>query len=391
MVTMRQALALVALASLSVAAAIAVVFQDNITRFNLNPRTPYQIYTPPPPPAYGARGAWIVWPGEAGEGVADIFYVHSTTYSARRHWNGPLTASESDKTLMRVAAPNEAGPFLPVGAVYGPRYRQATLFADFTHKYDGLAARELAYSDVEKAFETFLAERIEDRPIILAGYGQGGLHILGLLQHRFSKDETLRAHLTAAYIINTPVPLSIFNKQLAAVPPCSGPEDIRCVISYIDLEEEFDDERRRYRDRSLIWTDGRRLTSMPAEPLLCINPLSWTVSEEPASAESHVGAASATGLQMGEVPPAIAKALGAKCDNGVLTVDSPQQDFLRRQHWFGAQWRPQPYNLFYHDLTADAERRVVFLKAALKYESGILDPIEETVDLGASPINKVPE
>jgi len=31
------------------------------------------------------------------------------------------------------------------------------------------------------------------------------------------------------------------------------------------------------------------------------------------------------------------------------------------------------------------------LKATLKEESGILDPIEEAVDLEVSPINKAPE
>ncbi len=391
MVTMRPALALIAAASLAVAAAVAVVFQDNITRFNLNPRIPYQIYTPPPPPAYGARGAWVLWPAEADTGLADIFYVHSTTYSARRHWNAPFTVKAADETLRRVAAPNEAGPFMGLGAVYGPRYRQATLFATFTHKYDGLAARELAYGDVEKAFDTFLQQRNPDRPIILAGYGQGGLHILGLLQHRFAKDDALRTHLAAAYIIGEPVPVSVFDEALSTIPPCANANDIRCVIAYIDLEPEFGDDRRRYQSRSLVWKDDKKLKSLPATPLLCINPLSWTSSEEPVSAENHIGAASATGLRMGATPPAIAKSIGAKCANGVLIVDPPQQSFLRRKHWFGAHWRPQDFNLFYHDLAADGARRVRNLEAALKEESGILDPIEDAVDLDVSPINKAPE
>ncbi len=391
MVTMRQALALIVAASLAVAAVIAVVFQDNIVRFNLNPRIPYQIYTPPPPPAYGARGAWILWPSEAGAGLADVFYVHSTTYAARRHWNAPLNAKKADATLRRVAAPNEAGPFIGLGAVYGPRYRQATLFANFTHKYDGLAARELAYGDIEKAFETFLKERDTERPFILVGYGQGGLHVLGLLQYRIATDEALRARLAAAYVIGEPTPISIFDDSLAAIPPCRTPGDIRCVISYIDLEPTFDDDRRRFRDRSLAWGDNKKLMSLPAAPLLCINPLAWTLSLEPVSADMHVGAASATGLQLGETPPAIAKAIGAQCNKGILTVDPPQQNFLRRKHWFGDHWRAQDFNLFYHDLTADATRRVQNLNITLEQEARFLAPIDEAVDLKVSPINKAPE
>jgi Protein of unknown function (DUF3089) len=391
MVSMRQALALIAAASLAAAAIVAVVFQDNITRFNLNPRIPYQIYTPPPPPAYGARGAWVLWPSEAGAGLADVFYVHSTTYSARRHWNAPVNAKKADATLRRVAAPNEVGPFMGLGAVYAPRYRQATLFANFTHKYDGLAARELAYGDVATAFETFLKERSPERPFILVGYGQGGLHVLGLLQHRVAKDETLRTRLAAAYVIGEPTPISIFDNGLAAIAPCRTSGDIRCVVSYIDLEPAFDDDRRRYRDRALAWRDNQKLVSLPAAPLLCVNPLSWKLSEEPVSAEMHIGAASATGLQMGETPPAIAKATGAQCNNGILTIDPPQQKFLRRKHWFGDQWRAQDFNLFYHDLTADVTRRVRNLNLTLEQEARFLAPIEEAVDLEVSPINKAPE
>ncbi len=391
MVTMRQALALIAAASLAAAAAVAVIFQDNITRFNLNPRIPYQIYTPPPPPAYGARGAWALWPSAAGAGLADVFYVHSSTYAARRHWNAPVNAKRADAILRRVAAPNEAGPFMGLGAVYGPRYRQATLYANFTHKYDGLAARELAYGDVEAAFETFLKERHPERPFILVGYGQGGLHVLGILQHRIAKNDALRTRLAVAYVIGEPTPMSIFDDGLAAIPPCRTPGDIRCVVSYIDLEPAFDDDRRRFRDRSLVWSDNKKLVSLPASPLLCVNPLTWTLIEAPVSAETHIGAASATGLQMGETPPPIAKAIGAQCANGILTVDPPQQKFLRRKHWFGDQWRAQDFNLFYHDLTADAERRIENLNLALEQEARFLAPIEEAVDLKVSPINKAPE
>ncbi len=391
MVTVRQAIALMMVASLILAAVIAVVFQDNIVRFNLNPRTPYQIYTPPPPPAYGARGAWIVWPDDRTRGDADVFYVHSTTYASRRQWNAPITAAAADRDLRLIAAPNEAGPFMAVGAVYGPRYRQATLFANFTHKYDGLAAHGLAYRDVEKAFDAFLSERPADRPLILAGYGQGGLHVLGLLQSRFAENAELRAQLAVAYIIREPAPLPLFDDVLKDIPPCNSAEDIRCVISYIDLEAGFEEERRRYRSRSLMWNDDKNLVSLSTTPLLCVNPLSWSIDDTPISAEHHIGAASATGVRLGETPPAITNVVSARCDNGILTVDSPQQAFLRRKHWFGAQWKPQNFNLFYHDLTVDAQRRVQNLVPVLEAEARVLKPIEEAVDLEVSPINKAPE
>ncbi len=392
MVSMRLAVTLIAVLLTAAAAALVLVFQDNITQFNLRPRTPFQIAAPPPPPAYGARGAWALWPDAPDEGSADIFYVHSTTYSDRRGWNGPITGDHAERVLREVAAANEAGPFLRVGAVYGPRYRQATLYASFTHKYDGLASRELAYRDVAAAFEHFLSQRGEsERPIIMVGYGQGGLHVLGLLQSYFAADKDLRAYLAAAYVVDQGTPLSLFEGPLLDIPPCESPESVRCVISYIDIQPGFEDEERRFISRALKWNASSELVPLPASPLLCVNPLSWTATNERISAEHHLGAASATGLRLSETPPPIAKATSAQCVGSILSVDAPQQKFLRRKHWFGAQWRPQNFNLFYHDLTVDAARRIEHLNLVLEEEAIHLDPIEEAVDLVVSPVNKVPD
>lgn len=386
----RQILILVLGACLSLAVGLALAFQNNITKFNLSPRTPYQTYTPPPPPAYEARGAWAIWPGDAEAGDADIFYVHSTTYSARGNWNARISAASADTTLRRVAAPNEAGPFAPVGALYGPRYRQATLYASFRTTYDARAAHELAYGDVERAFEHFLSERKSDRPIILVGYGQGGLHVLGLLQYQFATNDDLRSRLAAAYVIGYATPKALFDDPLQSVPPCASISDIRCVIAYTDLESGFEDEKRRHRAWALVWSAGKRLTSLRGQPHLCINPLIWRETDEPADRQYHVGAASATGLGLEDPPPAISKAVDAQCENGVLSVTKPRQNFLRRRHWFGAHWRPQDFNLFFHDLTVDARRRAENLSAILEEEAQYLVPINETVDLEISPVKKVP-
>jgi len=365
-------------------AIIAVIFQDNITRYQINPRIPYQIYTAPPPPAYTARGAWAIWPDDPQYGAADIFYLHSTTYTSSRHWNSPILDPQADRLLRTVAAPNEAGPFEPLGAIYGPRYRQATLFASFTHKFDGLAAYQLAYGDVEKAFRVFLDHRQRNRPFVLVGYGQGGLHVIGLLQNIIAPDDALRAQLAVAYVINQPMPLGLFDTDLQYTPPCKTPQDTSCVVAYIDLENGFKVERRRYRKRSLIWAAPDGLTSLSSMPLLCVNPLSWSVTEDYIEADHHLGAASATGLRLGETPPAISSATSAECINGILAVDSPSQTFLRRHHWFGAHWRPQHFNLFYHDLAADVERRVKIHSEKHDLEQG---NIAAPVDPGGKPAN----
>ncbi len=364
----------------SVSALIAVIFQDNLTRFLLKPSIPYQLYEPPPPPAYGARGAWVIWPEDPNRPVADVFYIHSTTYRSSDHWNAPIANETADVILRRVAAPNEAGPFFAAGAVYGPRYRQATLFSRFTHKFDGLAARRLAFEDIAQAFEIFLKDRTPNRPFIIAGYEQGGLHALGLLQHYVARDETLRRDLAAAYIIGAAVPLSIVNDPDFDIPPCEGPEDVRCVISYIDFEPGFDDEKRRMRRRSLAWAEDRNLLSLSRGPLLCTNPISWTTDADRNEADQHVGAASATGLRSDETPPTIARAIGAQCVDGVLAVDQPRQRFLRRQKWFGGKWRTRNFNLFYHDLAANSRARALRLEEILVQEAQISTNADDDVN-----------
>ena len=276
----RLPAALAVILAILLLAIIPIVFQDNLARFALKPRMPLQTLTPPPAPEYGARGAWFLWPSEAVSGAADIFYVHSTTYYSRDHWNAPITDPDADSVLRVTAAPNEAGPFLNLGSVYGPRYRQATLFSFFTHKYDGVAARQNAFADIDEAFQTFLTHADNpERPIILAGYGQGGLHVLGLLQRHVNEDEALRKRIAAAYVIGHAIPPEFFSTYATDLKICAGPKDDRCIISYVDYEPKFNEEMRRARSRTMVWNKDGELIPVSGEAPLCINPLSWTSTE----------------------------------------------------------------------------------------------------------------
>lgn len=378
------------LCAVLVGAAI-LLFQDAIARSLVRPNTPFQIAERPPAPDYENpdRSAWVLWP-EDGPSEAEIFYIHSTTYYSGARWNGPVEDVDSDAILKRLAVPNEAGPFLDTGRIYGPRYRQATLFAAFTHKFDGVAARRLAYQDVKQAFAAFLERTGRDTPILLVGYEQGGLHALGLLQDYFQNDEALRRRLAAAYIIGQATPRRLFNESLSRTPPCRSARSVRCVVSYVDIEGRFPKEMQRMRDRSMAWRREGELAATRGERLLCINPLGWTETEEYVGAERHVGAASATGVAFGKTPPRVGGAIGAQCVQGVLKVDRPQEDYLRRSDWMGSKWRAQHFNLFYFDLAADARRRSEGAARLIEKERQTLEPIAQSVDIQDSPIKKVP-
>ena len=373
--------------------AIAIfAFQDNLARFFMKPKTPFQIAATPAPPDYDLPESWLALPDGPGTKLADVFYVHSTTYRSMNFWNAPIDDAESQDELKRIALHNEAGPFARIAHISAPQYRQATKAVYFTHKYDGIAARLRAFKDVSRAFEKFLTQRDPRRPLMLVGYGQGGLHVAGLLRTYFSgTDNALRKELAAAYIIDTPMTADSWRDTPDTLPLCQDQRSIRCVVAYNHFESVFRDEIERDRKRAIIWESNDNLVSTNNPDLVCVNPLDWRVNSVAPSILDHDGAASATGLGLAETPPKIAKSIQASCDRGVLIVPRPDNVFLRHDRWFGRKWHPQPFNLFYHDLSKNAALRVASLSVKRREEDTILEPIDNIVDVPESPIHKVPK
>ncbi len=372
---------------LLLAAAVAC-FQDNIFRFLINPRTPYQTYSPPPAPGYDTQDAWALW-GD-GDGAADVFYVHSTTYYSPEEWNAPITDGGSQTLLQRTAVPNEAGPFFNVGALYAPRYRQATLYAFFTHKEDGREARQTAYRDVLRAFDTFVRLRDSERPIVIAGYGQGGLHALRLLQDRFNGRDLMK-QLAVAYIIDQAVPLDWPTTLQGDIAPCESPDEVRCLVSWNTHSLGMTRAIERTRERSMVWSYAGRLQSTANRELLCVNPLTWLRDGEYAPPEKHLGGVPATGLQLGDEPVAAPAAFGAQCVDGVLIVDETRKRYLKPRNFFGSKWKIQDYNAFYANIRQNTAERVDALAKLLEEEARRAPPLGEPIEVRESPINKVPD
>ncbi|OFX01290.1 MAG: hypothetical protein A3E78_10780 [Alphaproteobacteria bacterium RIFCSPHIGHO2_12_FULL_63_12] len=371
--------------------AFSIIFQDSIFRFFATPRAPFQTVAAPSAPDYAAPGSWLSRPTAPAGKEADVFYIHSTTFYRRKLWNAPIDDAAALAVQRTIALPNQAGPFQQIADIYAPSYREATLYSQFTHKYDGLAARRLAYSDIRRAFEVFLGERDPEKPLIIAGFGQGGLYAMGLLNDYFQGEiNPLRRKLVAAYVIGAPAPIEALAALTPAMNVCDRPDAVRCVISYVDFEKRFDEEMERIRLRALVWTPSGSLDSIRSEHLVCVNPLSWRTDDVYQPAERNLGAASATGIADGEPPPPIPKAVGARCVDGILLVDTPKRRYLRRGDWFGAKWKPQPFNLFYYDIAENVAVRTNRLKEILKVEPEPLEPIGETVEVVDSPINKAP-
>jgi hypothetical protein len=142
--------------------------------------------------------------------------------------------------------------------------------------------------------------------------------------------------------------------------------------------------------KSLMVHDGEEYLPANNRPLLCTNPLSWTLSESYVPASFHKGGVAAEGLGPDVKPAAITKEVGAICKDGILNVDKPNSRSLRRPFIFGSKFRTLPSNLFYEDLRVNAKLRV---EATIETESlpvrapnFLIDNIQEIKE---SPINSI--
>lgn len=367
------------------------LLRDQIYQTFQDPGEPFQTYDPPEGADYAAADAWFVRDTFENEDQPGVFFVHPTTYSGGANWNAQLDKPRAVDEVIAISLPNYAAPFASSGALHVPKYRQAALYAFMNNREDGVLARQFAYADVERAFEAFLETAGEDRPIILAGVGQGGLHTLGLLLNRVAADENLQARLVAAYILDSPVPLDLFEGPLAALPPCETPEDVRCVYAFSAALPSEDRRIRVLTERAMSWVADGNLDFVEGRGLLCVNPLLSALSHDYAPPRLHRGGVAAEGLTADMVPAPIPAQTGAQCTAGLLMTEQPRSRVLRRPARLAEDFREPPFNLFYEDIRLDAARRSTILAAILAEERRWAPELQEIEEIRDAPIRPIPD
>lgn len=374
--------------------ALAFGFQDNLFRYAMDPRRPFQTTPPPPAPDFADDSAWALRGAATDPAQPAIFFIHPTTYWGGSAWNADVSpgadGTPRERRLRDEAIPNHAGPFVQAGEVWAPRYRQSSLYAALTHRYDARRARALAYSDVQRAFERFVTEAPAEAPLVIVGVEQGGLHALGVLQHAL-RNERVRERLAAAYVIDQATPLDLFDGPLRHMRPCEAETDVRCVVSWGAVRADDNEEIRRFRRRSMTWTTGGRLEPTANRALLCVNPVFGAQTEDFAPARLHQGGVNATDMGVGVTPAPLRAQTSAQCRDGVLLVDEPESRALRTSWSWGGVFKPSPVNLFYADVEADLTRRLTAFAAQRATEARAAPPLDGVIRLSDSPIHKVPE
>jgi Protein of unknown function (DUF3089) len=319
-----------------------------------------------PAPDYASASAWAAWPGRQSgaaavpansaardrqaEARADVFFIHPTTYLSLLTGNAPYDAAGKPKSLIESYVLRfQASAFNGCCRIFAPRYRQASLGTFFRLGPAGEAALNLAYSDVLRAFDYYLAYENRGRPFIIASHSQGSIHAMRLLQERVA-GTPLQGQLIAAYTVGSSLPAGI---EKTGLPVCRDARETGCVINWATVKRGHIEYRRQY---AIIWLDGR-YQELSSRKIVCVNPLTWS-KDGSAPADANPGALPAAQPHQ-PMPPTIPMLTGAACEDGLLGVHIP---FWERTGFSDiltvlGSYHDFDYNLFYMSIRQNAEDR----------------------------------
>lgn len=371
---------------------LAVTWED-IMQTGLDPREPFQTYDFPPTPDYSLASSWALnpvgQPQRQTPGPVDVFFVHPTTFNGGHNWNAPIDDRAAARQLERVMLPNYAGPFVRVGRVFAPRYRQASLYAyRMTLHEDARDARAFAYGDVQNAFRYYLAHYNFGRPYVIVGVEQGAEIADRLLREEVDHNPALVSKLAAAYLIDAVIPATGYAPG-APIPVCAKRAQTHCVVAWAQADEADPVGARRLISRAMTWTPDWMLDNLPdGQPVLCVNPLLGQPSGEEAPARLNLGAANASELEWGARAAFLPRQVSARCQDGVLRVSRPRSSSLRPASGWPDKYKERPYNPFFADLEADAMKRVAAYYGREEMPPGA-PPIERSVPVDAAPVHKI--
>lgn len=330
-------------------------------------------FAPPPAPtgaSYAQAGLWIARPDIpdnpamwAPQGFqptrtpqVSVFFIHPTSFLERSAWNAPLEHEDSQQRA-RLFVRSQASAFNGVGAIWAPKYRQATFGAFLTTEDNARRALDFAYRDVLAAYEEFLRQAPADRPIILAAHSQGSLHLMRLLQeHVRGAPEAQR--IVAAYVIGWPVSETADVPEMP-LPACQTAEETGCFLSWQSFSEPADTSQvTEVYDASR----GPTGTSRANSPMVCTNPLTGAAGDA-ANADQNLGTLvpnddfTDAEFRRGAVP--------ARCGERdfLLIGDNDALPEMGPYALPGNNYHVYDYALFWANVRADAERRVAAFTA----------------------------
>ena len=222
--------------------------------------------TVPAVPDYADATMWITRDGDPDGTGADVFYVVSTwekdwTDAKGRPVHYADVWNPGHRDRMGIEINGVADYMTPGNRFYSPFYRHATIDAFVTRDEDYIYERtRLSMKDVCDAFDQFVAGRDASRPLVIAGFSQGGMAVVELLKHM--SDETY-SQLAAAYVMG----YKVTDEDMASCPhikPAERADDTGVTICYNTVKDE------------------KYVIPIIASTSIAINPVNWCTDATPA-------------------------------------------------------------------------------------------------------------
>lgn len=203
---------------------------------------------------------------------ADVFFIHPTSYFGEEKdspWNADLRDTTVNRTTDNLSILMQATVFNGSCRIFAPRYRQGNMEAFYVFNTpEARLAFDLAYQDVKTAFNYYLKHDNKKRPILIASHSQGSLHAIRLLQEFFD-GKPLQKRLVCAYVLGYQIKKDAFKK----LPAGTRPDQTGCFVGW----------------RSYAKCEIPKGVAAENGNSVCVNPLTWTTSEQWASPDLHQG------------------------------------------------------------------------------------------------------
>ena len=248
---------------------ILILISSCKTTYNTRPFLVKEI---PNEPNYNSLDSWAAHPEIENsplsefydkQAKADVFYIYPTiiTETSNSDWNADIENSEIRENIINIAIKYQASAWAGSSKVYSPFYRQVHYRAFFEPHINngGRTAYEIAYKDVKDAFEFYLKNYNNGRPIIIAGHSQGSGHGMRLLKEYFD-GKPLQDKLVAAYLIGA----NIKHDQFTHIKPMFKADEIGGFVNWNSYKKNK--KPRINKDPAYnSWNEGN----------VVVNPITW--------------------------------------------------------------------------------------------------------------------
>jgi hypothetical protein len=199
----------------------------------------------------------------------------------------------------------------------------------YTKDASVLPAFDTAYADVKNAFENYLSQHHNGRPIIIASHSQGAFMAVRLLKEFFD-GKPLQQKLVVAYIIGWPV----FPSSFKNITVCSTPEQTGCACSWRTFKEGYKPEYVK-EEKETAWVT---------------NPLSWRTDS------TYIGREWNKGSVLRNLNQIFPGTTDARVRDGVLWANRPRfpWSFLYRTR----NYHIGDINLYYINVRTNVDTRL---------------------------------